>query len=107
MLNNRIPYRFLSAVLLFLPLVIAAPVHGEALPREGKVIVVISSDTPELIAVCDRVGVMRDGRLVTILEGASITEANILRHSMGVEDEHESAEIRRRDSAEIPRREKD
>jgi ribose transport system ATP-binding protein len=68
----------------------------ENLAREGKVIIVISSDTPELIAVCDRVGVMRDGRLVTILEGASITEANILRHSMGVEEEsgRESAEIR-------------
>jgi ribose transport system ATP-binding protein len=66
----------------------------ENLAREGKVIIVISSDTPELIAVCDRVGVMRDGRLVTILEDGAITEANILRHSMGVA---ESAEIRRRE----------
>jgi ribose transport system ATP-binding protein len=57
----------------------------ENLAREGKVIIMISSDTPELIAVCDRVGVMRDGRLVTILEGEAITEAAILRHSMGVE----------------------
>jgi ribose transport system ATP-binding protein len=58
----------------------------ESLAREGKVIIMISSDTPELIAVCDRVGVMRDGRLVTILEGDAITEANILRHGMGVEE---------------------
>ncbi len=58
----------------------------EGLAREGKVIIMISSDTPELIAVCDRVGVMRDGRLVTILEGDAITEANILRHAMGVEE---------------------
>jgi ABC-type sugar transport system ATPase subunit len=57
----------------------------ENLARDGKVIIMISSDTPELIAVCDRVGVMRSGRLVTVLEGPSITEANILRHSMGVD----------------------
>ena len=56
----------------------------EGLAREGKVIIVISSDNPELIAVCDRVGVMRDGRLVAVLEGDAITEENILRHSMGV-----------------------
>ena len=56
----------------------------ESLAREGKVIIVISSDNPELIAVCDRVGVMRDGKLVAVLEGDAITEANILRHSMGV-----------------------
>jgi len=56
----------------------------ESLAREGKVIIMISSDNPELIAVCDRVGVMRDGRLVTVLEGDAITEENILRHSMGV-----------------------
>jgi ribose transport system ATP-binding protein len=77
----------------------------ENLAREGKAIIMISSDTPELIAVCDRVGVMRSGRLVTILQGDAITEANILRHSMGVE---ESAEIHRREeSAEIHRRERD
>jgi ribose transport system ATP-binding protein len=57
----------------------------ENLAKEGKVIIVISSDNPELVAVCDRVGVMRDKRLVTILEGDQITEENILRNSMGVE----------------------
>ncbi len=56
----------------------------DSLAREGKVIIVISSDNPELIAVCDRVGVMRGGKLVAVLEGDAITEANILRHSMGV-----------------------
>ncbi len=56
----------------------------EELARQGKTLLMISSDNPELIAVCDRVGVMRDRRLVKILEGAEITEANILRHAMGV-----------------------
>ena len=46
----------------------------------------ISSDNPELIGVCDRVAVMRDGRIVATLEGERITEEQILRHSMGVEE---------------------
>jgi ribose transport system ATP-binding protein len=57
----------------------------ENLAREGKIIIMISSDNPELIAVCDRVAVMRDKRLVTILEGDDITEVNVLGYSMGVE----------------------
>lgn len=56
----------------------------DALAREGKSIIMISSDNPELVAVCDRVGIMRDKRLEVVLEGAQITEENILRHSMGV-----------------------
>ena len=56
----------------------------DELARQGKTILMISSDNPELISVCDRVGVMRDRRLVTILEGGEITEENILRCAMGV-----------------------
>jgi ribose transport system ATP-binding protein len=56
----------------------------EALASEGKAVLMISSDTPELIAVCDRVAVMRSGRLAAVLEGGEITEENVLRHSMGV-----------------------
>jgi ribose transport system ATP-binding protein len=56
----------------------------ENLAREGKAIIMISSDNPELVAICDRVAVMREGRLVAILEGEHITEENILRHAMGV-----------------------
>ena len=59
----------------------------EDLAREGKIIIMISSDNLELIAVSDRVGVMRDRRLVTILEGDRMTEENILRYSMCVDKE--------------------
>jgi ribose transport system ATP-binding protein len=54
------------------------------LARRGKIIIMISSDNPELISVCDRVGIMRFGRLVAILDGDEITEENILKYSMGV-----------------------
>jgi ribose transport system ATP-binding protein len=58
----------------------------DELARQGKTIIMISSDNPELVSVCDRVGVMRDRRLVTILAGGQITEENILRYAMGVDE---------------------
>jgi ribose transport system ATP-binding protein len=59
----------------------------ETLAAQDKVIIMISSDNPELVAVCDRVAVMRDGRCVIVLAGSEITEENILRYSMGVDKE--------------------
>jgi ribose transport system ATP-binding protein len=58
----------------------------DELARQGKTILMISSDNPELVSVCDRVGVMRDRRLVTVLEGGQLTEENILRYAMGVDE---------------------
>ena len=54
------------------------------LAKEGNIVIVISSDSPELISICDRVGIMRYGKLDKILERNQITEENILRLSMGV-----------------------
>jgi ribose transport system ATP-binding protein len=54
------------------------------LARQGKIIIMISSDNPELVSVCDRVGIMRFGKLVTILAGDQINEENILKFSLGV-----------------------
>jgi len=56
----------------------------DALAQEGKAVIMISSDNPELVSVCDRVAIMRSGRFATVLAGADITEENILRLSMGV-----------------------
>ena len=57
------------------------------LAQQGKIIIMISSDNPELIAVSDRVAIMRDRRLATVLADQDITEENILRYSMGVDEE--------------------
>ncbi len=59
----------------------------DELAAQGKVIIMISSDNPELISICDRVGIMRFGKLVTILEGNLITEENILKYALGVSAE--------------------
>lgn len=58
----------------------------DSLPKEGKFVLMISSDNLELAELCDRVAIMREGRMVRILEGADVTEGNILRESMGVEE---------------------
>jgi ribose transport system ATP-binding protein len=55
------------------------------LASEGKAIVLSSSDTPELVHLCDRVAVMREGRIVTTLEREALSEEAIVAASMGAE----------------------
>ena len=43
----------------------------------------VSSDTMEIIGMCDRVVVVRDGRIVGTLEKPDITEVNIMRMAVG------------------------
>lgn len=51
--------------------------------KEGKSIIMISSDMPELIAMSDRVNVMRGGRIVAEINKMEATEENILNYSIG------------------------
>ena len=55
------------------------------LVKEGKAIIMISSDMPELIAMSDKVLVMRNGSIQAELEGTKINEETILSHSIGGE----------------------
>jgi ABC-type sugar transport system ATPase subunit len=52
----------------------------EELAAAGKGVIFISSEFSELVGVCSRVLVMREGRLVADLEGAAISEKAILEH---------------------------
>ncbi len=54
-----------------------------ALARAGKSIVVVSSELQEVIGMCTRVAVMREGRIVGWLEGDEINEQEIMRYSAG------------------------
>ena len=49
-----------------------------SLARDGVGIVVISSELPELVGVCDRVLVVREGRLSGEVAGEGITEESIM-----------------------------
>jgi ABC-type sugar transport system ATPase subunit len=55
----------------------------EALVSQGMGVLLISSELPELMATSDRVYVMRAGRIVAELSGASINEQTIMRHAAG------------------------
>jgi ribose transport system ATP-binding protein len=45
----------------------------------GMAIVMVSSEMMETIGLCDRVAVVSQGRIAGVLEGAAITEENIMR----------------------------
>ena len=54
------------------------------LAKQGKSIIVISSELPELIGLCHRVMVMRSGRVTGTLSGAELTEKTIVRYATGL-----------------------
>ena len=54
----------------------------ERLAREGRAVIVVSSEMPEVIRVADRVLVMREGQISATLGPTEITEANIARHAI-------------------------
>jgi ribose transport system ATP-binding protein len=51
------------------------------LTRQGKSIVMISSELPEIVGMCDRVAVFSGGAIVTTLAGDSINAGDIMRHA--------------------------
>lgn len=59
----------------------------DRLAREGRSVIVISSDMPEVLGLSDRVLVMRQGRVAGILDGAAISETAIVRLVMGTSEE--------------------
>ncbi|MFV0430425.1 MAG: sugar ABC transporter ATP-binding protein [Arachnia sp.] len=70
-----------------------AELHTEImrLADAGVGILIISSELPELFAVADRIEVLREGRIVASLVGEEITEDRVLRATLGVGEEGESA----------------
>ncbi|HUH50316.1 MAG TPA: ATP-binding cassette domain-containing protein, partial [Mycoplana sp.] len=55
-----------------------------ALARDGRSIIVVSSEMTEIIGLCSRVAVMREGQIVGMLEGDEITEHEIMRYAAGL-----------------------
>lgn len=53
------------------------------LASEGISIIMVSSELPEVIGMCHRVLVMKEGRVMKIFEGDQITEVNIMQASIG------------------------
>jgi ribose transport system ATP-binding protein len=53
------------------------------LAKEGKGILMVSSDMPELISVSDRIVVMREGRVVATVKSKGVTEHELLGYFLG------------------------
>jgi ABC-type sugar transport system ATPase subunit len=51
--------------------------------KEGKAIIMVSSDMPEIISMSDRVLIMKNGQKMAELSGEDISEENILTYSIG------------------------
>lgn len=51
--------------------------------KKGIGIIMISSELPELIAMCDRMYVMAEGKITAELRGDEITEANMMKNATG------------------------
>ena len=59
----------------------------ERLAADGKAIIVVSSEMPEIIRVSDRVLVMREGRIVADLAQSQISESEIATHAIPRKDQ--------------------
>ena len=53
------------------------------LSAEGMAVLIASSDFPELLGMCDRIIVMRDGAISTVLDAEGLTEEALLNHCYG------------------------
>jgi ABC-type sugar transport system ATPase subunit len=62
-----------------------AEVHAlmSNLARSGIGIIMISSDLPEIMAMSDRIVVMREGRVAAILSRAEATQQRIMEYASG------------------------
>jgi len=54
-----------------------------SMAQEGKSIIILSSEIPEVLKVCDRVAVMYHGELVGVLDRDSATEESVMMYATG------------------------
>ena len=62
-----------------------------AMAAEGKAVVLLSTDTPELVHLCDRVMVFNKGRVAATLPHAEASEEAIVAAAMGVQTSADAA----------------
>ena len=53
---------------------------------DGKAVLMVSSDLRELMAMCDRIGVMHNGQLVAVFERGQWTDKQLLAAAFGNAD---------------------
>ena len=62
-----------------------AEIHSliSLLAGEGKSIIMISSELPEILGMCDRIAVMHEGRITGILSREEATQELIMKYATG------------------------
>ena len=66
----------------------------DELAGQGMAIMLISSDLPEVLAMSDRILVMREGHQMAILDQAEANQERVLAHAMGQAPELEEEDAR-------------
>ena len=56
------------------------------LVAEGKSVIMISSELPEILGMCDRIYIMNEGKIVGEVDGAEATQELIMSHILKNED---------------------
>jgi ABC-type sugar transport system ATPase subunit len=59
------------------------------LVNQGACVILISSELPEVLGMCDRIMVMHEGRITGKFEAAWTSEEEILHYASGLENEFE------------------
>ena len=59
-----------------------------SLTEQGYAIIMISSELPEIIGMCDRVAVFHKGAIVKLLEGCAVNPQEVMRHATGGSSEY-------------------
>jgi putative multiple sugar transport system ATP-binding protein len=57
------------------------------LASEGKGIILISSELPEILGVCDRIYVMREGKIVGEMPASEASQESVMKYIMTIEQE--------------------
>lgn len=58
----------------------------KALTREGKTVIIVSSDMPEILSICQRIIVMHEGTITGVLSGEDRTENEIMQHAVNIKE---------------------
>jgi ribose transport system ATP-binding protein len=53
--------------------------------RQKKAIIMISSDMPELLSMSDRIGIMRDGKIINIVPAEEASEERLIKEYLGIQ----------------------
>ncbi|MBK5418156.1 sugar ABC transporter ATP-binding protein [Pseudomonas sp. TH31] len=59
-----------------------------ALTEQGYAIIMISSELPEVIGMCDRVAVFNKGAIVKVLEASAVNPQEVMRYATGSQNEY-------------------